>query len=202
MWGPALQPMSRGSRGPWYPRRGLGADSTFPLHPAQGSQSVGPWASVWDTWGLCPIWIVGSHGLAAVAPPSLTDLVSLSRSERVSGGGGIGPLWGEKGPRMWLWGPSTHSGRSIHAGGCKEGTSASSCRTEERAEPMSTRPPSDTRPPCPQPRALQPRPFLLLGGLCPSPVNLHPGPAKAGPLWPSGLPAAPANSSQHLCSPS
>lgn len=118
---------------------------------------------------------------------ALIGLVSLSGSGRVAGGSGEGRPYWEGSWGVVVGRPGTHSGRSTHAGGCKAGISASSCRTEERSRDCE--PPGPLGPPPPMLSfthsavpALSSRP----GGLS---VPLHPG-----SLW------APSCSSQHFLS--
>lgn len=122
-----------------------------------------------------------------MAVVALTALASLSGSGRVSGGSRDGqPHW-EGGRGVVVGRPSTHSGRSTHAGGCKAGISASSCRTEERSRDCE--PPGPLGPPPPMlssTRSAVPAPSSHPGKLS---VPLHPG-----PLWAAGC------SGQHFLS--
>ena len=152
---------------------------TLPRKPERG---------IWVSGPVSLLCIMGHDGFVAVV--ALTALMSLSGSGRVSGGSGDGwPHWGGK--EVGVVGhPGTHSGRSTHAGGCKAGISASSCRTEERSRNCEPSAPLGPPPPmlsstC----SAVPVPSSRPGGLS---VPLHPGPLSAadcsgqhflGPRW-------------------
>lgn len=109
-----------------------------------------------------------------MAPLFLTGLGSLSRSEKGVSGRRDG---------VRLWAPHTHPGRSTRAGGCRVGTSASSCHTEERAKALSAWHLSPSRAP-PHPLCIHHPSFLLRGPLALS-CQSAPQVPKRGPLRPS-----------------
>ena len=194
------RPVPPGGAGRWGGTRGqkpgCGASSVAPRqrrlepwHPEKGAGSTRwhwkPECGIWVSEPVSLLCITGQDGFVAIV--ALTALVSLSGSGRVSGGSGDGrPHRGGK--EVGVVGrPGTHSGRSTHAGGCKAGISASSCRTEERSR--------DCEPPAPLGPPLH---HALLHLLC-SPCSSRPGRLSV-PLHPGPL-SAPGCSGQHFLSP-
>ena len=167
-WRGLERPVPPGGAGRWGGTRGqkpgCGASSVAPRQrrPEPWPPEKGAGSTRWHWKPECGIWVSGPVSLLCitgqdgfVAVVALTALVSLSGSGRVSGGSGDGrPHRGGK--EVGAVGrPGTHSGRSTHAGGCKAGISASSCRTEERSRDCEPPAPLGPPPPCSPPPALQ-----------------------------------------------